>query len=63
MRSYATKKHEINDSELNLFMTSGRCCKRRDAIVHKIDTLYKDGELHTFMENLLRQEYIETFLL
>ena len=57
------KKHEINDNELNVFMGSGRCCKRRDAIVHKIDTLYKDGELNTFMENLLRQEYIETFLL
>jgi len=63
LRSYATKKHELNDGDLNLFLASGRMNKRRNAIVHKIDTLYGDSELHTFMENLLRQDYIETFLL
>jgi len=63
LRSYATKKHEIKDGDLNLFLSSGRMNKRRNAIVHKIDTLYGDSELHTFMENLLRQDYIESFLL
>jgi hypothetical protein len=63
LRSYNQKKNEINDNELNLFMASGKCCRRRDAICHKIDTIYGNAELHVFMENLLRQEYIENFLL
>ena len=63
LRSYNQKKNEINDNELNLFMASGKCCRRRNAIVHKIDTIYGNAELHVFMENLLRQEYIENFLL
>lgn len=62
-RSYHTKRFEIADTELDHFLGSGRMNKRRNAIVHKIDTMYCDSELHTFMENLLRAEYIETFLL
>ena len=63
LRSYHAKRFEICDDELDHFLGSGRMNKRRNAIVHKIDTMYRDSELHTFMENLLRSEYIETFLL
>lgn len=62
-RSYHTKRFEIADTELDHFLSSGRMNKRRNAIVHKIDTMYYEGELHTFMENMLRSEYIESFLL
>lgn len=62
-RAYHIKRFEIADTELDHFLGSGRMNKRRNAIVHKIDTMYMEGELHTFMENLLRSEYIETFLL
>lgn len=62
-RAYHTKRFEIADTELDHFLGSGRMNKRRNAIVHKIDTMYMEGELRTFMENLLRSEYIDTFLL
>jgi hypothetical protein len=57
------KKKEINDPALDLFLESRIVSQRRSAITSRIDKYFRGGELITYMENLLRQEYIENFLL
>ena len=57
------KKKDLNDSQLDLFLESRIVCTRRNAITARIDRYYRGAELITYMENLLRQEYIENFLL
>jgi len=57
------KKKELNDERLNSFLKSKITSSRRNAISSRIDKLYHGAELVTYMENLLREEYIQNFLL
>lgn len=57
------KKKDLNDAKLDLFLESRVVSTRRNAITSRIDRYYRGAELITYMENLLRQEYIENFLL
>ena len=57
------KKKDLNDPKLDLYLESRIVSTRRNAITSRIDRYYRGAELITYMENLLRQEYIENFLL
>jgi hypothetical protein len=63
LRTYEEKKNELNDKVLNAFLNSKRCSHRRNAICSRIDKYYLNRQLISFMEYLLREDYIKNFLL
>lgn len=63
LRDYVDKKSEINDNVLHRFLESERSHSRRSAICARIDKLYRNKELINFMEYLLREDYIQNFLM
>jgi len=63
LRSYKEKKAEITDKELEKFLTSKIVSKRRRGYCDVIDKEDFYCELKSFRENLLREDYIENYLL
>ncbi|RNA43211.1 hypothetical protein BpHYR1_018667 [Brachionus plicatilis] len=63
LRDYVDKKSEINDNVLHRFLENKRAHARRFAICARIDKLDHNKELINFMEYLLREDYIQNFLM
>lgn len=63
LRSYQEKKSEIADPELELFLSTKYLCKRRRGYCDVIDKEENYSELKRYRENLLREDYIENYLL
>jgi hypothetical protein len=61
-RSYVEKKEEIDDDELEYFLTNSCLRARRNCICEEIDRQYNDRQLIEFMEFVLREDYVYSFL-
>ena len=62
-RSFEERKDEINDTDLNHYLSNGISKKRRSAICEKILREEKNNELLEFMVYLMREDNIKNFLL
>jgi hypothetical protein len=59
----ANNNQRSNDSVFELFLAARSCAQRRNAICAKIDKLYSNRQLLDYMEFLLREDYIQSFLI
>jgi hypothetical protein len=62
-RTFEEKKDEINDIDLVYYLSTLSSKTRRNAICSKIDKNEYNKQLLSFMEYLLREDYIKNFLL
>ncbi|CAF0905608.1 unnamed protein product [Brachionus calyciflorus] len=63
LRDFNEKKAEITDRILHKFLESNRLSCRRYAVCSRIDKLYHKKQLINYMEYLLREDYIQNFLM
>ena len=57
------QQSEHDENILQSFLAKRHCAERRNAICPKIDKLYYNKHLTSYMESLLREDYIKNFLL
>ena len=62
-RSFEEKKEEINDSDLNHYLSIKASKNRRSAVCEKILKEEKNNDLLEFMVYLMREDNIKNFLL
>lgn len=63
LRSYLEKKTELADPDLDLFLATKYLSRRRRGYCDVIDKDENHSELKKYRENLLREDYIENYLL
>jgi hypothetical protein len=63
LRQYSERQNELNDKTLDLYLSTDKYCSRRNAICSRIDKFYFNRQLISYMEHLLREDYIKNFLI